>query len=294
MENPLDDTLFDLLEAVQSNNYNKVKEIIDTGFNVNYHTPAKETALMYATDVRIANLLISANANVNVANNSGMTPLHHAANFDDNPEIVSLLIANGANINAQNNSGNTPVMEATTPEILKLLIAANADLNIKNNEYMNALRYAVNYYTEDKQRIMLLENEMRFQLRKAFISLLEGIPPDDELFHVDESGKLRNIDENGNITKLTNRQKIEYDILRSITDPIQARNVLSFIDIDQDNYRPYEEDANQYYEDEEEEEEEEEERGGKRRHRKSKKPRKPKSRRRRRTRRRTRTLGKSK
>ena len=72
-------------------------------------------------------VLISEGAYVNAKDNTGRTPLMHAALNSNSPEIFTLLIEAGADVNAKDIMGWTPLMWAHNPEIKKLLKAAGAE-----------------------------------------------------------------------------------------------------------------------------------------------------------------------
>src|SRR5687767_11061581 len=58
--------------------------------------------------IDIFELLISANADVNITNNMGWSPLHAAAG-NGNTALVTKLVEAGANLNAGNKELNTPL-----------------------------------------------------------------------------------------------------------------------------------------------------------------------------------------
>jgi ankyrin repeat protein len=70
--------------------------------------------------------LLDAGANINSANRSGFTPLHHAGEAGSE-EAATLLITNGANLTLRNKYGQTPEQAATAfhhPEVAKILLQA--------------------------------------------------------------------------------------------------------------------------------------------------------------------------
>ncbi len=72
--------------------------------------------------------------NVNLQDEPGMTPLHHAANDDwkgSHLEMIKLLIDRGANAKAIDDTHHTPLHLASNKETAELLIAAGADVNVK-------------------------------------------------------------------------------------------------------------------------------------------------------------------
>lgn len=102
---------------------------------------------------------LEANANPNIADDLGYTPLIFAV-FTGNPELVKILILHGADVNARGKqTGSTALFyvinikanmqhmklvekENKYKEIIKLLLYAGADPNIKNNPGATALDYA--------------------------------------------------------------------------------------------------------------------------------------------------------
>ena len=72
--------------------------------------------------------------NVNLKDEPGMTPLHHAVNSDwkeSHLGMIKLLIERGANVNAIDDTHNTPLHMASNATVAGLLIDAGADLNAK-------------------------------------------------------------------------------------------------------------------------------------------------------------------
>jgi ankyrin repeat protein len=102
--------------------------------------------------------LVFTGADVNYADENGVTVLMHAAYHGvDAVKLMKLLIEHGADVNAQDNKGQTPIMFAATnyisrfqslvsvglqlffikrPDVsdLRLLFDSGADLNIRDNE----------------------------------------------------------------------------------------------------------------------------------------------------------------
>ena len=74
-------------------------------------------------DTAMIRALLDAGANINAANLTGFTPLHHAAEAGSK-EAAILLITNGANLTLRNRNGQTPEQTATAshyPEIAEIL-----------------------------------------------------------------------------------------------------------------------------------------------------------------------------
>ncbi|MBQ3525164.1 MAG: ankyrin repeat domain-containing protein [Akkermansia sp.] len=75
--------------------------------------------------VKCARILIANGANVNAANNRGVTALHFAGQRS-NPELVALLIQSGANVNAVDKSGMSVLATTFNSASRQLLIDAGA------------------------------------------------------------------------------------------------------------------------------------------------------------------------
>jgi len=117
----------ELYDAVEKNNYEKVKECLREGANieVNYYC--------------------------------NITPLWNAAS-NGNKKMVELLIKNNANINVRSNMGWTPVNMATNLghlEVVRILIVNKADLNVPNMYNGTALYYAVKKENKEIENLLI-------------------------------------------------------------------------------------------------------------------------------------------
>lgn len=98
-------------------------------------------------------LLIEHNANVNIPDIWGLSPLMRVfwnGSYNDNSDIIKLLLNAGADINYQNKDGNTALMLAikkTDTKSTYTLLEYGADIDIKNKEGKTALDFAV-YFRE--------------------------------------------------------------------------------------------------------------------------------------------------
>ena len=83
--------------------------------------------------------------NVNLQDEPGMTPLHHAVNSDwkgKNRKMVKLLIDSGANVKAIDDTHHTPLHMTSNKETAQLLIDAGADVNAKTRREGKTLLFS--------------------------------------------------------------------------------------------------------------------------------------------------------
>ena len=93
----------------------------------------------FLSDVSAGNLaavkkFLDQGGNVNLQDEPGMTPLHHAVNADwkgSHLEMIKLLIDRGANVKVIDDTHHTPLHLASNKEAAGLLIDAGADVNAK-------------------------------------------------------------------------------------------------------------------------------------------------------------------
>ncbi len=141
-----------LIEAIESNDINTARQIIESNPNL-VNSPIGSdggTCLLWASVTNhkeIVELLLNHDANPNIQDNEGFTPLH-AAIENNCIGIVSLLLSRGANPNLQNNEGITPLhwaaFEPPRVEILELLLQqTNINLNTQNTDGTTPLYAAV-------------------------------------------------------------------------------------------------------------------------------------------------------
>ena len=83
--------------------------------------------------------------NVNLQDEPGMTPLHHAVSADwkrSHLKMIKLLIDRGANVRAIDDTHYTPLHLASNKETAQLLIDAGADVNAKTQRTGETLLYS--------------------------------------------------------------------------------------------------------------------------------------------------------
>ena len=98
-----------------------------------------------AGDIEAVKKYLDNGGNVNLQDEPGMTPLHHAVNSDwkgKNFEMVKLLIDRGANVKAIDDTHHTPLHCASNKETAELLIDAGANVNAKTKRTGETLLFS--------------------------------------------------------------------------------------------------------------------------------------------------------
>ncbi|MGL4367525.1 MAG: ankyrin repeat domain-containing protein [Brevinemataceae bacterium] len=122
------------LDAVARNDNKLILYMIKNNADVNITNDMGMTPLHLVKDLKIAQLLIKNGADLNKPNKAGTVPLHWSVS-QNQLEITKLLIEYGAEINVLNNKKNSPLHIAAQENnlpIIELLIKNNADINITN------------------------------------------------------------------------------------------------------------------------------------------------------------------
>lgn len=100
------------LEAITAEDVDAVKELIESGANVNARGWEPDAGFLFGT--------------------VESTPLHYAAS-SSSPEIVKMLVDAGADVHAETHTvAGTPIVGAHHPEIIVLLAEAGADLDAED------------------------------------------------------------------------------------------------------------------------------------------------------------------
>ena len=141
-----------LCSAVQRNNVDKVKLLLDRGANIESKDKNDQTPLCWAVqrnNVNMVQLLLDAGANIESKDKDDRTPLWWAA-WNDKMDMAKLLLDRGANIESKD-------------DIIKLLLnaGANGESNDNNNQTPTAgpnfLREAINRFGEQAVEDLLTQ-----------------------------------------------------------------------------------------------------------------------------------------
>lgn len=134
-----------LFKAIGNNEQQLVMLYLELGapleaISTEMRKSAKLTPLLFAVRNKryeIAEYLLSRGANIDARNSSGLTALHIASNFSNQPPLVKLLLDHGAEINVKSTSDITPIMLAAgygdidsySPETFALLSESGANIS---------------------------------------------------------------------------------------------------------------------------------------------------------------------
>lgn len=142
--------------------YNANADVQDTNGDTPLHYSIKFGIL------RVIENLLSYKASVNLHNNKGNTPLHEAV-LHDKSKIVPLLLINGAAVDSTNCDGDTPLhlsLKSYNPEIMDKLISHKANVNAQNTKGCTPLHNAL-YYEKHEAVSYLLSNGADVNLKNA-------------------------------------------------------------------------------------------------------------------------------
>lgn len=102
--------------AIRSDNTAALREMIENGFDVDFHAFGHESPLIFAVKkerLSLVKMLLEYGANPNLPDRNGETPLHYAVKMAL-PETVMLLVQYGAAPQKTNAEGMTPITLAKT------------------------------------------------------------------------------------------------------------------------------------------------------------------------------------
>jgi ankyrin repeat protein len=149
-----------LMEAVQSNKPEVIREILKHHAGVNAKDAMGNTALALFLEGtaenpgarKIISLLIQAGADVNSRDTNGQAPIFRACSAGT--EAIRALAEAGADLNAKDRNGQTPLMSCFGNPAVKALVDAGADLTVRNPYGFTAAEEARNMGANDKAELL--------------------------------------------------------------------------------------------------------------------------------------------
>ncbi|QUG43105.1 ankyrin repeat domain-containing protein [Psychrobacillus sp. INOP01] len=138
-----------LFEAVEEKEFDKVKELLDNGVDINAQDPQGRTGIMiatYANDVEMVKLLIDAGADVDIQDDMLNNPFLYAG-AEGYMDILKLMISAGADPTITNRYGGVALIPASehgyVEVVEELLTNTKTDVNHVNNLGWTALLEAI-------------------------------------------------------------------------------------------------------------------------------------------------------
>ena len=127
-----------------------VASCLNGGAGVQATTEDGFTPLHFAAqlneDSAVVGALLAAGAEIEARDDRGFTPLHRAASVNESLEVIEALISGGAKVNAQHDDGIAPIQNAVfanaNPAVIEALIAAGADPSVRTEDGRTLLHVA--------------------------------------------------------------------------------------------------------------------------------------------------------
>jgi len=139
-------------DAAKEGRVNDVRELIESGVDVDQRDGEGWTALMWGSrvgDLEVVKLLHGNGADLMAKNDKGSTSLHHASHWQSEPVVSALLswLDEGEGVNEQNSVGWTPLhwaAKAGSSSITKLLLDSGSSVNVRHVLGASPLHEATN------------------------------------------------------------------------------------------------------------------------------------------------------
>jgi ankyrin repeat protein len=151
-----------LHRAIQKNDVDQVRKLIEEGADVNAKDSSDRIPLGYAAEkgnMEIVELLISSGADVNGKGHDDQVPFVWASEVG-HLDIAKLLILEGTDANARDNGGSTCLIWAAwkgRTELIQILLDAGADINAKDDASVTALHDAVRGGHKETVELLITE-----------------------------------------------------------------------------------------------------------------------------------------
>ena len=177
---------------------NKPNENGDTSL----HLMAGLMGLNQKKKARIYNILLNNNANINITNKYGETPLMAAAAFGDS-EIIKIYVNNGSDINKRNKKGMTCAMlavEKNNFHIINQVKKMGADMSITDKKGRNIAHHLIiSKKLNDEMMEFLKTNSDLLHIKdnKGYAPLDYGFTLDDKIYDkIEKYSKVKNKENN--------------------------------------------------------------------------------------------------
>ncbi len=195
-----------LVFAAVKNDARSVKSLLAAGADANYTLPDTTKVLLVATSYKssdAAAALVEGGADPNVADRTGNTPLHTAAQLGA-VELIEKVLAKGANVNARTNKSTfggrggggggrgapsgeqTALMmaaKAHQPDAMKALVKGGADPKLKSQDGSTLLMFAAGSANVDTVRYAYeldpdtkAVNDQKSTVMHAAVTGMGGVP----------------------------------------------------------------------------------------------------------------------
>ena len=126
----------------------------------------------------VVKLLLEHNADVNIQDNRGYTPLHWCT-IKGNENLCRLLLEHNADVNIQDNDGYTPLNWCAREGkgyLCRLLLEHNADVNIQDNRGYTPLHWCTMKGNENLCRLLLEHNaDVNIRCSRGYAPLYENL-----------------------------------------------------------------------------------------------------------------------
>ncbi|KAL2855584.1 ankyrin repeat-containing domain protein [Aspergillus pseudodeflectus] len=177
---PLSEYAYALQLAIARKQKHEIERLLDAGIPASHQLPFGFAPILIAANLDvgsdseyIVDLLISAGANMNFANEGGITSLYSSARKGNLP-VVRMLLSKGATIQADHRNRRIPLHLAAAGgynEILDLLLENDADVNARDVNGLTAVYLAMMLGHEHTVQL-LIDKGADTTIKKDGVSLL--------------------------------------------------------------------------------------------------------------------------
>lgn len=138
-----------VLDAALAGKMDVIAEYLSQGLWIDIYDNKRESMVVKAIlglRTSVVNELVAKEADVNLKDMMGRSPLHHLARFSKGSkavkDIAQVLLTNGAEVNAVDNAGESALHKAVKSkniDLVKILLEAGADTGIRNSQGHKAI-----------------------------------------------------------------------------------------------------------------------------------------------------------